>query len=218
MVQNQTNWCDLFLSKSGQSDVWSGSLKQLAKVNFPEMFVQAGKHLQTTICPSWLQVIPKNELWVWKSYISWKAKYPSTICLWHRYFKFSFNPNWTLIIDVLKNNINIVKNVPYYIYIYIYTYKYDAGQQIHKCSYAIKFKILVQKNAPVWVLSHVYIYIYIYHTISHEQGEQYHKSADFVPIYHELKCDFIQQFSKKKLILCYILNTILCFCSIFQRT
>ncbi len=42
----------------------------------------------------------------------------------------------------------------------------------------------------------------------------------FCPEYHEFKCDFIQQFSKeelKKLILCYILNTILCVFALFCR-
>ncbi len=39
----------------------------------------------------------------------------------------------------------------------------DAGQQLYKCSYALKFKILGQKNPLCEFLSHIYI------SISHQQ-------------------------------------------------
>lgn len=68
-------------------------------------------------------------------------------------------------------------------------------EQLHKCSFALKFKILVQKNAAVCV----YLYHTAYHTILQGQQEQYDKrqSVNFVPIYQELKCDFCESYLLK---------------------
>jgi len=40
------NWCDVILNSL--NEVHFGSLKQLAKGNFPEQFTPAGEHLRTT--------------------------------------------------------------------------------------------------------------------------------------------------------------------------
>ncbi len=45
-----------------------------------------------------------------------------------------------------------------------------------------KIQYIGAKNARFSFFSYLYI--------SHKQQEQYHTSADFVPIYHELKYDY----------------------------
>ncbi len=68
-----------------------------------------------------------------------------------------------------------------------------------------KIQDIGAKNSPEWVFVS-----YLYHTISHEQGEQYYTSADFVPTITNWNVISNNSSVNKKLILCYILNTILC--------
>ncbi len=65
------------------------------------------------------------------------------------------------------------------------------------------------KYAPVWVFVS-----YLYHTISHEQREHYHTSADFVPNITSLNVILYNNSVNKKLILLYFKHNIMCFCSI----
>ncbi len=59
--------------------------------------------------------------------------------------------------------------------------KHYAGKQLHKCSYALKFKILGQKCS---CMSFCLIFI--------SYDKRYHTSA----VCPECKCDFTQQYSK----------------------
>ncbi len=68
--------------------------------------------------------------------------------------------------------------------------KYDAEWQLHKCSYALKSKILLQKMPLYDFLSDIYIT---------QAGRAVFSTLEF-------KCDFIQQFSKYKINLYYIWN------------
>ncbi len=82
--------------------------------------------------------------------------------------------------------------------------KYDAGQD---SIIAVK-PWYCAKNAPVWVFVS-----YLYH-ISHEQ---YYTSADLVPNITSLNVILYNSSVNKKLILCYVLNTILCVFAQFCR-
>ncbi len=91
--------------------------------------------------------------------------------------------------------------------------KYDARQQLHKCSYALTFKILVQKmhqcKCTNSCMSFCLIFIsyditWSVRAISQECCLCPKKSAN----------EILYNCSVNKLILCYILNKILCFCSI----
>ncbi len=81
----------------------------------------------------------------------------------------------------------------------------DAGQQL-QCSYALKFKILVHKNAPVWVfVSYLYL------------DKRYHTSSEscitWVLFSTSANVILYNGSVNKKLILLYFKHNIVCFAS-----
>ncbi len=90
--------------------------------------------------------------------------------------------------------------------------KYDAVQQLHKCSYALKIQDIGAKNAPVWVFVSC-IYIIRYHT----SRESSITRVLFVPNITSANVILYNSSVNKKLILCYILKTILCVFAQFCR-